>query len=104
MNIGIQLLLTMLACSMIRRQRAVIEDLQEVTWAGFMEAATLVTPQTIMRWRRELIAKKYDGSKARRGSLIPDKEELQTAVSPFSAKPVRLDLVASCPTTKIFQL
>ena len=30
------------------------------------EVATLATPDTILRWYRELVAKKYDGS-ARRG-------------------------------------
>jgi hypothetical protein len=30
------------------------------------EAGTLVTPDTILRWHRELIARKYDGSKWRR--------------------------------------
>ena len=38
--------------------------------------ATIVTPDTILRWYRELIAKKYDGSKKRKGPGRPktDKE------------------------------
>ncbi len=34
--------------------------------SGLREMVTLVTPETILRWHRELIAKKYDGSAARR--------------------------------------
>jgi len=30
------------------------------------EIGTLATPDTLFRWHRELIAKKYDGSKSRR--------------------------------------
>ncbi len=30
------------------------------------EIGTLVTPDTLFRWHRELIAKKYDGSQSRR--------------------------------------
>jgi len=30
------------------------------------EVGTLVTPDTILRWHRELIARKYDGSEGRR--------------------------------------
>jgi putative transposase len=30
------------------------------------EVATIVTPETLLRWRRKLIAEKYDGSSCRR--------------------------------------
>jgi transposase InsO family protein len=33
---------------------------------GLFEISTLVTPATLLRWYRRLIAKKYDGSKARK--------------------------------------
>ena len=33
---------------------------------GLFEIGTLVTPDTLLRWYRRLIAKKYDGSKTRR--------------------------------------
>ena len=32
---------------------------------GLFEIGTLVTPDTLLRWYRRLIAKKYDGSKSR---------------------------------------
>ena len=34
--------------------------------AALRELGTIVTPDTILRWHRELIARKYDGSAARR--------------------------------------
>ncbi len=33
---------------------------------GLFEISTLVTPDTLLRWYRQLIARKYDGSKTRR--------------------------------------
>ena len=39
---------------------------QEARWKALAEVATIATPDTILRWYRELVAKKYDGS-ARRG-------------------------------------
>jgi len=33
---------------------------------GLFELDTLVTPDTLLRWHRQLIARKYDGSKKRR--------------------------------------
>ena len=32
---------------------------------GLVELGTLVTPDTLLRWYRELVARKYDGSKKR---------------------------------------
>ena len=33
---------------------------------GLFEISTLVTPDTLLRWYRRLITKKYDGSKSRK--------------------------------------
>ncbi len=33
---------------------------------GLFEISTLVTPDTLLRWYRRLIAKKYDGSRVRK--------------------------------------
>ncbi len=46
---------------------------------GLFEISTLVTPDTLLRWYRRLIAKKYDGSRARkpgRPSTAAEIEEL----------------------------
>ncbi len=46
---------------------------------GLFEISTLVTPDTLLRWYRRLIAKKYDGSRARkpgRPSTAVEIEEL----------------------------
>ena len=42
---------------------------KELGLSGLRELVTLVTPETIMRWHRELIARKYDGSATRRHPL-----------------------------------
>lgn len=41
---------------------------------GLREVVTIVTPATILRWHRELIARKYDGSSNRRPGrpVVPD--------------------------------
>ena len=40
--------------------------------SGLGELVTLVTPATLMRWHRELIAKKYDGSLKRQSRPAAD--------------------------------
>ena len=41
---------------------------------------TLVTPETLLRWYRELVARKYDGSKGRRAGRPPTKVEVAALV------------------------
>ena len=48
--------------------------------SGLRELVTLVTPETIMRWHRELVAKKYDGSAKRRPGRPRTSEELRALV------------------------
>lgn len=42
---------------------------------------TLVTPDTILRWYRELVARKYDGSRARGGARSPTGRRLRVALA-----------------------
>ena len=42
--------------------------------------ATLVTPETLLRWYRELVARKYDGSLGRRAGRPPTKAEVAALV------------------------
>src|SRR4029078_10386945 len=42
--------------------------------------AGIVTPDTILRWYRRLVAKKYDGSKARRRCRPPTKPDIAALV------------------------
>ncbi len=44
------------------------------------EVGTLVTPDTILRWHRELIARKYDGSEGRRPGRPPVSGEIRELV------------------------
>ena len=48
------------------QRRRVAAKAKTVGRKGLFEIETLVTPDTLLRWYRGLIARKYDGSKARR--------------------------------------
>jgi hypothetical protein len=53
-----------------RRRLAVLGE--QMGWKALAKVATIARPETILRWYRELVAKKYDGSK-RRGPGRPRK-------------------------------
>jgi transposase InsO family protein len=48
-----------------RQRRRLAAKAKAVGRQGLLEISTLVTPDTLLRWYRRLIAKKYDGSKSR---------------------------------------
>ena len=48
-----------------RQRRRLAAKAKVVGRNGLFEISTLVTPDTLLRWYRRLIAKKYDGSKSR---------------------------------------
>jgi hypothetical protein len=57
-----------------------------------LEIGTLVTPDTLLRWHRELIAKKYDGSQSRRSGrprTAVDIEELVVCQNSTDRNPKR---------------
>ncbi len=47
---------------------------------GLFEIHTLVTPDTLLRWYRKLVAKKYDGSKARRAGRPRTAAEIEKLI------------------------
>jgi transposase InsO family protein len=47
---------------------------------GLFEIGTLVTPDTLLRWYRRLIAKKYDGSHARRAGRPKTAAEIERLI------------------------
>ena len=47
------------------QRRRLAERAKNLTRRQLIEIRTLVTPDTLLRWHREFIAKKYDGSKKR---------------------------------------
>ena len=54
---------------------------KQVGRRGLFQIETLVTPDTLLRWHRQLIAKKYDSSgKRRKVGRPPTKEELRDLV------------------------
>ena len=44
------------------------------------EVATVVTPETLLKWHRKLIARKYDGSGRRRPRRPTTKKEIEALV------------------------
>ena len=44
------------------------------------EVATFVTPETILTWRRKLIARKYDGSKNRGPGRPRTRDEIENPI------------------------
>ena len=49
-----------------QQRRRLAVTAKSVGRKGLFELEPLVTPDTLLRWHRQLIAKKYDGSKTRR--------------------------------------
>ncbi len=47
---------------------------------GLFEISTLVTPDTMLRWYRRLIAKKYDGSKVRKAGRPKTAVEIEQLI------------------------
>jgi transposase InsO family protein len=50
-----------------RQRRRLAAKAKVIGRKGLFEISTLVTPDTLLRWYRRLIAKKYDGSQNRKG-------------------------------------
>ena len=48
------------------QRRRLAAKAKKIGRKGLFEISTLVTPDTLLRWYRRLIAEKYDGSQARR--------------------------------------
>ena len=48
-----------------RQRRRLAAKAKAISRKGLLEISTLVTPDTLLRWYRKLIAKKYDGSESR---------------------------------------
>ena len=49
-----------------RQRRRLAVKAKRVGRKGLLQIHTLVTPDTLLRWHRQLIARKYDGSQNRR--------------------------------------
>ncbi len=48
------------------QRRRLARKAKKIGRQGLREIETLVSPDTLLRWYRKLVAKKYDGSQARR--------------------------------------
>ena len=57
-----------------RQRRRLAVRARDVGRHGLLDLTTIVTPDTLMRWYRRLIAKKYDGSMKRRTGRPPTRK------------------------------
>jgi putative transposase len=72
-----------------RQRRRLAAKAKAVGRKGLFEISTLVTPDTLLRWYRRLIARKYDGSKSRavgRPRTAAEIEELIVQMRPRRAR------------------
>jgi putative transposase len=53
---------------------------KKLAWRMLHEGSTIVTPATLLAWRRRLIARKYDGSKQRGRGRPRTKDEIRQLV------------------------
>ena len=62
------------------QRRRLAAKAQKIGRKGLFEISTLVTPDTLLRWYRRLIAKKYDGSQARRAGRPKTAAEIERLI------------------------
>ena len=60
--------------------RRLAQKAKVVGRAALRELACIVTPDTLLRWHRELIAKKYDGSQQRRPGRPGSSQEIRALI------------------------
>ncbi len=63
-----------------RQRRRLAIKAREVKTAVLRELETMVTPNTLRRWFRELVARKYDGSACRRPGRPPKPQHIRDTV------------------------
>jgi len=63
-----------------RQRRRLAGKAKAIGRKRLFEIGTLVTPDTLLRWYRDLIAKKYDGSKNRRSGRPRTEPEIEELV------------------------
>ncbi len=63
-----------------RQRRGLAVKAKGIGRKRLFEIGTLVTPDTLLRWHRELIAKKYDGSKNRRPGRLRTEANIEELV------------------------
>ena len=62
------------------QRRRLAEKAKAVGRKALRDLACIVTPDTLLRWHRELVAKKYDGSKQRSPGRPRSSQEKQTLI------------------------
>ena len=62
------------------QRRRLAQKAKVVGRAALRELACIVTPDTLLHWHRELIAKKYDGSQQRRPGRPRSSQEIRALI------------------------
>ena len=62
------------------QRRRLAAKAKAISRKGLFEIGTLVTPDTLLRWYRKLIAKKYDGSKFRKAGRPKTAAEIEQLI------------------------
>jgi transposase InsO family protein len=62
------------------QRRRLAAKAEAISRKGLFEIGTLVTPDTLLRWYRKLIAKKYDGSKLRKAGRPKTAVEIEQLI------------------------
>lgn len=62
------------------QRRRLAAKAKKIGRKGLFEISTLVTPDTLLRWYRRLIARKYDGSRARRAGRPKTAAEIERLI------------------------
>ncbi len=62
------------------QRRRLAAKAKKIGRKGLFEISTLVTPDTLLRWYRRLIARKYDGSQARRAGRPKTAAEIERLI------------------------
>lgn len=62
------------------QRRRLASKARKIGRKGLFAIHTLVTPDTLLRWYRRLVAKKYDGSKARRAGRPRTAAEIEKLI------------------------
>ncbi len=62
------------------QRRRLAEKAKVVGRKALRDLACIITPDTLLRWHRELIAKKYDGSEQRRPGRPRSSQEIQALI------------------------
>jgi hypothetical protein len=72
-----------------QQRRRLAAKARSIGRQGLFEIGTVVTPDTLLRWYRKLIARKYDGSKSRKADRPRTAGEVEELILQVGLKPAQ---------------